>query len=162
VTDEDVARLRSQLKALYRRLRRELPPVPGLTLTTLQLLVAIEKSTVAISSGGLASVLQMTDSNVATALRSLESEGLIERHRDSADGRKVFIRLTRGGAELVAEARASLYGWLREAIEGLLSEKEQRLLLHAGELMQRLSEYVPPAEAQPRIAVRRLGRGRIG
>ena len=141
--DEEVARLRKQVKVFYRRLQRELPGVHGLSQTGIQMLAIVRRSPDGVRPGQLATELQMTNSNVAAALRILEAQGLVVRRNDPTDGRKAFIDATELGVEVGAKIRGSHYAWMRETIGSVLTEDEQRLLLKAGDLMQRLAEHVP-------------------
>lgn len=161
--DEDAALLRKQVKLFYRRLQRELPGVHGLSQTGVQMLGIVRRSPDGVRPGQLAAELQMTNSNVAAALRSLEAQGLVIRRSDPTDGRKAYIGMTKLGAEIGAKIRDSHFAWMRETIESLLTEEEQRVLLQAGTLMQRLAEHVPApivynvskARAEPRSTARR-------
>ncbi|NKJ00953.1 MarR family transcriptional regulator [Novosphingobium sp. SG707] len=138
--DEDVARLRKQVKAFHRRLQRDLPISNGLSLTTLHILATLDRAATAMRPGEIATELQMTDSNVAAALRSLESQNLVLRRSDPADGRKAFIDITDLGRSVADQTRRSYYAKLSRAIESSLTEQEQSLLLQAGMLMQRLAD----------------------
>ncbi|MBO0856141.1 MAG: winged helix DNA-binding protein, partial [Nocardia sp.] len=84
-------------------------------------------------------------SNVATALRSLEAAGLIERRGDPTDGRKAFIVISADGREVVRQARRGRLAWLQHAIDAELDDEEQRVLLRAADIMHRLSELPEPA-----------------
>lgn len=139
--DEEAYRLQKQLKRLYRRVQREQPVVEGLSYSALQVLVAVEQASRALRPGELAAELQMTSSNVAAALRSLEMDGLVVRQPDPADGRKALVSLTPAAAKVITEARRDRHAWLQQAIAHALTPGEQRLLSRAGELMQRLAEY---------------------
>jgi DNA-binding MarR family transcriptional regulator len=141
VREEEVYRLQKQVKRLYRRVQREQPVVEGLSYSALQVLVAVEQADRALRPGELAAELQMTSSNVAAALRSLEMEGLVVRQSDPADGRKALVSLTPAGAKVITEARRGKHAWLQQAIADALTPGEQRLLLRAGELLQRLAEH---------------------
>lgn len=138
--EDEVYRLQKQVKSLYRRIQRERPVVEGLSYSALQVLVAIDQANRAVRPGELAAELQMTSSNVAAALRSLEIEGLVVRESDPADGRKAFMSLTEAGAKVITEVRRDRHAWLQQAIADALTPDDQRLLLRAGELMQRLAE----------------------
>lgn len=83
----------------------------------------------------------MTSSNVAAALRELDSGGFIDRRRDEIDTRRVNIHLTDAGQHLVAESRAERDSWLRAAILSLLNDEEQATLLAAGGLLERLAGF---------------------
>ena len=86
--DEDIERLRRQLKSLQRRMRREVLPVAGLSLTATRVLGAAARGADRTQPTDLADELQMTSSNVAAALREFESAGLVTRARDALDRRK--------------------------------------------------------------------------
>ncbi|HEX4833565.1 MAG TPA: MarR family transcriptional regulator [Trebonia sp.] len=140
--EEGVYRLQQQLKRLQRRVQREQPSVEGLSHTELQLLVVLERAGRPLRPGDLAAELQMTTSNVATTLRSLEAGGLVARRADPADGRKALVSLTSLGTETITGARRDrdAGAWLQEAVFRLLTMEEQAVLERAGELMQRLAE----------------------
>jgi DNA-binding MarR family transcriptional regulator len=144
VRDEEIARFRAQMLVLQRRLRRE-TPVLGLSLTAIRVLNASVRLPGDPQPRHLAEDLQMTSSNVAAALRELEEAGLVARQRDPQDGRRVLVVVTDRGQAMVADRRRERDSWLGQAIGALLDENEQRALLAAGELMERLAEYVPPA-----------------
>jgi DNA-binding MarR family transcriptional regulator len=93
----------------------------------------------------VADELQMTSSNVAAALRELDAAGFIRRERDAADARRVRLFVTERAAALVAAVRSERDTWLGRAVESLLDEKEQRLLVRAGALMERLAAFEPDA-----------------
>ena len=128
------------MRMLGRRLRRELPPVSGVSRSAVQVLRVVSRGPEP-SPGDVAKRLRMTSSNVAAALRELESAGLVRRVRDPEDGRRVQLSLTDTGANAVSCVHAERDTWLGRAIEAVLSDEEQRTLIRAGELMQRLAEY---------------------
>ncbi len=143
-------RLQRQVKKLYRRVQREQPVVAGLSTTTLQMLVALERAAGPLRPGELAAELEMKNSNVASALRGLDKQGLINRRADPADGRKVLIDLTGEGRRRIADARRRRTAWLQEAVDELLTPKEQSLLFAAADLMERLAEQGADDEPQAR------------
>ena len=107
--NEDVARLRKQVKALYRYLQSSLPSISGLSLTTLHILATLDRASDAMRPGQLATELDMTDSNVAAALRILESKNLVLRQCDPNDGRKAFIYVTEDGRSIATQMRQTYY-----------------------------------------------------
>jgi DNA-binding MarR family transcriptional regulator len=148
VDEEEVRRLRTQIKLLQRRLRRETFPEHGLSRTALQVLAATVRFPGTPQPRHLAEELMMTSSNVAAALRELEAAGHVRRRKDAADARRVLVLATEQGEAVVAGVRNDRDSWLGRAVETLLDPGEQRLLLAAGELMQRLAEFEPePAPA---------------
>ena len=128
------------MRMLGRRLRRELPPVEGVSRSAVQVLRIVSRGPEP-SPGDVAQRLRMTSSNVAAALRELESAGLVRRVRDPQDGRRVQLLLTARGADAVSCVHAERDTWFGRAIEAVLDEEELRTLLHAGDLMQRRAEY---------------------
>ena len=147
------------MRMLGRRLRRELPPVDGVSRSAVQVLRVISRVSDP-TPGDVAERLRMTSSNVAATLRELEDAGLVSRDRDPRDGRRVRLSLTVAGGDAIACVHAERDTWLGRAIEAVLSGEEQRTLLGAGELMQRLAEYedervatesVPASEAEGAI-----------
>jgi DNA-binding MarR family transcriptional regulator len=149
--DDALRQFRTQMRMLGRRLRHELPPVRGVSRSAVQVLRVVARAPEP-SPSDVAERLRMTSSNVAAALRELESAELVRRVRDPEDGRRVRLSLTAAGEDVVSCLHAERDTWLGRATEALLSVDEQRALLRAGELMQRLAEYddavtVDPAQA---------------
>jgi DNA-binding MarR family transcriptional regulator len=157
VRDDELFRLRRQIKSLYRRLQRQVPAVEGVSFSGLQILFALDRSTTPLRPGQIAEELEMTNSNVAAALRALEAGDLVVLHADPSDGRKSFVHLMKTASKVVAEVRLRYYGWLRRAIEATLSPEEYALLLRAGELMERVSNYVDPPGHQPPATAIKIG-----
>jgi DNA-binding MarR family transcriptional regulator len=138
--DDALRRFRTQMRMLGRRLRRELPPVRGVSRSAVQVLRVVARGPEP-SPTDVAEKLRMTSSNVAAALRELESAGMVRRGRDPEDGRRVRLSITVTGTDAVSCVHAERDTWLGRAVAALLSDDEQVTLLRAGELMQRLAEY---------------------
>lgn len=161
--DHEVRLFRTQMKLLQRRLRREMQPAHGLSRTALQVLTAVERSAEPPQPRQLAEATQMTSSNVAAALRELEAADTVERRRHADDARRVEVLITAHGRAVVAHVRSERDSWLGRAVESLLDPGEQRTLLAAGALMQRLAEFEPgsagprPEPAGPRAERERGG-----
>ncbi len=136
------------MRMLGRRLRRELPPVHGVSRSAVHVLRVVARGP-APSPSDVAEKLRMTSSNVAAALRELEDAELVRRVRDAEDGRRVQLSITDAGADAVSCLHAERDTWLGRAIVTLLTDDEQVTLLRAGELMQRLAEYDDAATADP-------------
>jgi DNA-binding MarR family transcriptional regulator len=134
------------MRMLGRRLRHELPSVDGVSRSAVHVLRVAARAPDP-SPSDVAEKLRMTSSNVAAALRELESAGLVCRGRDPEDGRRVRLSITAAGADAVSCMNAERDTWLGRATEALLSADEQLTLLRAGELMQRLAEYDDAATA---------------
>ncbi|HTK61007.1 MAG TPA: MarR family winged helix-turn-helix transcriptional regulator [Pseudonocardia sp.] len=144
--DDAVSLFRLQVKALQRRLRQEVPPLRGLSRSALQVLAAVSRKP-GTSPREVAAELQMTSSNVAAALREGEGGGFLERRRDPDDARRARLSLTVAGAEAVARMRNERDTWLGRAVDAVLTADEQRTLVEAGRLMERLAHFEPAAMA---------------
>lgn len=112
----------------------------GISIPMVQVLVTVRRSPTALGPSDVADELQMKSSNVAAALRALEDLGLILRRPDTADRRRVFIELTDRGLQVLAEIRRSRQSWLQDTMSTALTPAEQRIMLVAGELMERLAQ----------------------
>jgi DNA-binding MarR family transcriptional regulator len=146
--DDALRRFRAQMRMLGRRLRRELPSVRGVSRSAVQVLRVVARGPEP-SPSDVAEKLRMTSSNVAAALRELESAGLVRRGRDPEDGRRVRLSITVAGADAISCVHAERDTWLGRATAALLTADEQVMLLRAGELMQRLAEYEDPTATEP-------------
>lgn len=136
----DVTSFRTQFMNLSRRLRREAQS-DDRSWARLQLLGAIERAGDAATPTVLGESESMRSSNLAAALRELEAEELIVRTPDAEDRRKVRVRLTPTGHEVLHENIARRERWLAEAIEHSLTKEERTLLFKAGELLDRVAAY---------------------
>jgi DNA-binding MarR family transcriptional regulator len=150
----DIARFRIQFMNLFRRLRQEarsddqsLPKLPWAQLpwAQLSLLGAIERAGDAATPSALAESESMRSSNLAAALRSLETDGLIVRKADNEDRRKVRVRLTKKGRDRLHANIARREHWLAAAVEHTLTDKERSRLIDVGELLQRVAAYSGPS-----------------
>ena len=130
---------------LSRRLRREAESDER-SWSRLQLLGAIERAGDEATPTMLGVSESMRSSNLAAALRELETDGLILRKPDAEDRRKVRVRLTSTGHKVLHENIARREQWLAEAIEQSLTKEERALLFKAGKLLDRVAAYQESAE----------------
>ncbi|PTU66149.1 MarR family transcriptional regulator [Chromobacterium sp. Panama] len=140
---EAVSRLRLQLMALTRRLRQEAQD-DELPFAQLSLLASIERADGAATPSALARAEKLRSSNLASLLRELGAGGLILRAGDPNDGRKVRIRLSGAGRQVLDAHRLRKDDWLRAALAGLPPQRLE-LLLAAGELLAELAAAETPA-----------------
>lgn len=92
------------------------------------------------STSKLANAERVRPQSMGQTVAELETQGLIERHPDPADGRRSLIELTDAGRAELREDRGRREGWLAEAIEESFSEEERETLEEAVRLMARLAE----------------------
>jgi DNA-binding MarR family transcriptional regulator len=127
--------LRIVLGQLVRRLRREytFPVAQASVLSRLD-------RDGAQTTSALAARERIRPQSMAQTLLELEGDRLISRYPDQHDRRQIMIELTERGRERLHEDRRRREGWLAEAIAATLSAEEQRTLIEALPLLQRLSQ----------------------
>jgi DNA-binding MarR family transcriptional regulator len=136
----DITSFRTRFMNLSRRLRREAAS-DDRCWSRLQLLGAIERAGGEATPTMLGESESMRSSNLAAALRDLETDGLIARTQDAEDRRKVRVRLTRTGHEVLYDNIARRERWLAKAIVQSLTKEERALLFKAGKLLDRVAGY---------------------
>ena len=92
------------------------------------------------SISDLAADERVRPQSMASTVAWLADRGLVERGPHAVDRRLVVVTLTGAGHEAVAEDRRRREGWLADAIERDLTERERRLLAEATLLLARLAE----------------------
>jgi DNA-binding MarR family transcriptional regulator len=93
------------------------------------------------TTSALAAAERVRPQSMAQTLAELETAGLIARRPDAGDRRRIQIELTDLGRERVLEGRGRREDWLAAAIAAELTSEEQRTLLAAVPLLQRLSGH---------------------
>ncbi len=122
------------LGALVRRLRAEhrFPLLHGSVLGRLD-----REGPQSVSD--LAAAERVRPQSMAQTVGELESDGLVGRSPDPADGRRMLVALTSAGGERLGADRRHRVGWLVEAI-GELSPEDQEVLARATPILGRLAE----------------------
>jgi DNA-binding MarR family transcriptional regulator len=92
------------------------------------------------STSKLASAERVRPQSMSQTVAELETQGLVARRPDPADGRSTLIELTDAGRTELREDRGRREGWLAEAIEENLSDAERETLDEAVRLLGRLAE----------------------
>ncbi len=92
------------------------------------------------SIGDLAVAERVRPQSMTQTVADLEAEGLIARHADPSDGRRILVELTDKGLETLEAERRHREGWLARAIDEDLSEDDRRVLAKALAVLRRLSE----------------------
>jgi DNA-binding MarR family transcriptional regulator len=135
--------LRVVLGQLIRRLRAERV---GLPLHQVRVLGLIERGGPAGISA-LAGAERVRPQSMAATVTALEAAGLVTRRPDPGDGRRALIELTPPGRDALLADRRRREDWLADAIERDLSARERRVLADAVELLGRLADGEPDADA---------------
>lgn len=88
----------------------------------------------------LAAAERVRPQSMAQTISELETDGLVSRRPDPADGRRALIELTDRGRQTLGEDRRQREGWLIQAITDGFSEQEQRALAQSVSLLRRLAD----------------------
>ncbi len=91
----------------------------------------------------LATVQTVSPQAIATAVRELESLGLVLRTPDSDDRRRVWVELTEAGRDRLVEERAAGLDWLGRTIDERLTEAERAALDAALPALRKLAAAGP-------------------
>jgi len=92
------------------------------------------------STSRLASAERVRPQSMGQTIAELESQGLVARRPDPADGRSALLELTEAGRAELREDRGRREGWLARAIEENFSDEEREVLDEAVRLLARLAE----------------------
>ena len=132
--------LRESVGLLLRRLRQV--RVEGeLTLPESSALTRLHRGGPATSSA-LAKLEQISPQSMGTTLAALETRGLVERHPDPADGRRVVLSVTGAGRQVIQDKRNARTQQLATALSASFTRAELRQLRAAAPLLDRLAESI--------------------
>jgi DNA-binding MarR family transcriptional regulator len=135
----DTTRLASELRIVLGQLLRRLRVEHRFSLSQGAVLGRLDREGTK-SIGDLALAERVRPQSMTQTVSDLESEGLIARRADPADGRRILVELTEQGGATLAADRLQREGWLARAIAEDLSAQEQRVLAQAVSLLRRLAE----------------------
>ncbi|HUZ82116.1 MAG TPA: MarR family transcriptional regulator [Gaiellaceae bacterium] len=127
--------LRIVLGQLIRRLRAD-DVLPTSHVAVLSRLDRVGAQT----TSGLAAAERMRPQSMAHTVAELEKEGLLGRRPDSVDRRQILVELTKRGRDQLYEGRRRREDWLAKAIAEGLTPAEQKVLVRAVGVLQRLAE----------------------
>ncbi|MHB8242063.1 MAG: MarR family winged helix-turn-helix transcriptional regulator [Solirubrobacteraceae bacterium] len=135
----DTSRLASELRLVLGHLVRRLRAEHRFSLSQAAVLGRLDRQG-EMSIGDLATAERVRPQSMAQTVTEMEGEGMIERRADPADGRRMLVKLTPHGLDVLHEDRRRREGWLAQAIAEDLSADEQRVLAQALEMLRRISE----------------------
>lgn len=134
----DTTRLASELRLVLGHLVRRLRAEHRFSLSQGAVLGRLDREG-RKSIGDLAVAERVRPQSMTQTIGDLEADGLIERHADPSDGRRILVELTEQGRRALEADRRQREGWLACAIAEDLSPEEQRVLSRAVGLLRRLS-----------------------
>ncbi len=139
VSDVAVA-LRESIGLLLRRMRQQQVD-GGLTLPENAALTRLNRGGPATSSA-LAKLEQISPQSMGATLAGLEARGLVARHADPGDGRRVVLSLTGEGQRILQDKRNTRTKRLAEALSAHFTPAEIRQLATAAPLLERLAQSI--------------------
>ena len=134
----NTTRLASELRLVIGHLVRRLRAEHRFSLSQGSVLGRLDREGTK-SIGDLAVAERVRPQSMTQTIADLEAEGLIGRHADPSDGRRILVAITEQGRETLEADRRQREGWLARAIAEDLSQEEQRTLSEAVVLLRRLS-----------------------
>jgi DNA-binding MarR family transcriptional regulator len=137
---EVAAALRVSIGLLLRRLR-QVRPGDELTLPESSALARLDRTGPA-TPGALAKLEQISPQSMGATVASLEARGLVERHPDPQDGRRVVLSVTAAGLEVLRNKRGARTEQLAKALSSGFTDAEVRQLRAAAPLLERLAQSI--------------------
>ena len=128
--------LRETIGLLLRRMRQTSPG--DLTLPENAALARLNRGGPATSSA-LAKLEQISPQSMGATLAGLEVRGLVARHADPEDGRRVLLSLTEAGQRTMQDKRNARNEQLAKVLETMFTPEEIRQLAAATPLLERLA-----------------------
>jgi len=128
--------LREAIGRVVRRLRAE----PGPPVTQHGVLGRLSREGPATTSQ-LAAAECMRPQSMAEIVHELESDGLVSRRPDPADGRRALIELTAAGAAKLDATRMAREDWLAQTLDAVLDPSERETLRQAAALLDRVADH---------------------
>src|ERR1700748_2396861 len=93
-----------------------------------------------LSTVELAAAERVRPQSMGQTLAELETQGLVSRRPDEADGRRTLLELTDAGRPTLPRARQRREGWSTKASDREFSAEEQEVLARRVPLLARLTE----------------------
>jgi DNA-binding MarR family transcriptional regulator len=133
--------LLASVSVLVRRVR-QVPTGGGLTMPERAALSCLDRSGPTTSSA-LAREVQITAQAMGATLSALRARGLVERHPDPVDGRRVVLTVTEAGLRALRNKRNARTELIAKALtSGAFTPAELEQLTAAAPLLERLAQNV--------------------
>ncbi len=137
--EQVAAALQLSIRLLRRQLRQsQVERADDLTLPETSALALLERGG-PTTPGALAKVEQISPQSMGATLGALEARGLVERHADPADGRRVLMSITEAGTAALRVRRTARTEQLAQALSAGFTSVELRQLMTAAPLIERLA-----------------------
>lgn len=137
--ESDTRRLAGDLRVVLGELMRRLRAEHGFSLSQGAVLGRLDREG-PCSIGQLALAERVRPQSMAQTVKDLETNGLVTRRVDPADGRRALVRMSPEGRSILASDRRLREGWLAGTIAEELDAEERAVLSKAVELIRRLAD----------------------
>lgn len=137
-TTELSSSLRSVISALHKGLRKQMYSVDTFSMTEIDTIRHLWRSTALLPSE-LAALTKIKTQSMSQILNKLDGYGIITRTPSEKDKRKVYISLTPFGREKVEQTKYDREEWLKNVIEKSLTDSEKELLEKALPVLNKLA-----------------------
>ncbi|MFG3250438.1 MarR family winged helix-turn-helix transcriptional regulator [Streptomyces sp. NPDC048187] len=130
-----------EVRAVISRLRRRIlkaSEVEDLTLSQSSVLARLSDRG-GVTASELAGIEGVRHQSMTATVTALASMGLVERHPDPDDGRRLLITLTAEGVRRVEEGRQVRTEWLADRLQARCTEEERRAVIATMAVLQRLT-----------------------
>ena len=137
---EVAAALRESIGLLLRRMRQQRPE-GELTLPESAAMTRLSRRGPTTSSA-LAKLEQISPQSMGATLAGLEARGLVARHADPQDGRRVVLSVTEAGQQVLQDKRNARTEQLAQALAARFTPDELRRLAAVAPLLERLAQSI--------------------
>jgi DNA-binding MarR family transcriptional regulator len=127
------------IRLLVRRIRQMQVDADELTLPETSALSRLDRGGPATASA-LARLEQISPQSMGATLAKLESRGLLERHPDPDDGRRVVLTVSDTGRQVLGNRRTARAQRLADALAASFTQPELHQLLEVAPLIERLGQ----------------------
>ncbi len=138
--EQVAAALRVSIGLLVRRLR-QIKVDGDLTLPETAALTRLDRGG-PMTSSALARHEQISPQSIGATLAGLQARGLVERHTDPEDGRRVVVSMTGAGLEVLRSKRNERVRQLARALAADFTAAELATLAAAAPLLERLAQSI--------------------
>lgn len=133
-------RASQDVRSVIGRLRRRIRAAGGsndLSLTQASVLARLIDDD-GLTASDLATAEGMRHQSMAATVAALAGRGLVDRHQDPADGRRMLIGLTAEGRRRAEEGRRARGEWLAAELQNKCTDDERRTVIAAMAVLRRL------------------------
>jgi DNA-binding MarR family transcriptional regulator len=123
-------------------LRRRLRQVTGeLTIPETAAMARLDRDG-STTAAALARQEQISPQSMGATVSALEARGLIQRHPDKDDGRRILLSLTEAGRRLLGDTRTARAAQIAQGLSTGFTNAELEQLLAVAPLIERLAQNI--------------------